>query len=275
MARSVLEVRDLEAFYRCRGVQCGSACPKTAECRGDHLRLSLGARDAGPYKVRGKWRQILHGIDFTLREGEILGLVGESGSGKSTLARVILGLEPEYTGTILHHTELPQMVFQDPGGSLNPRMTVGRTVEEPLIVAGGYGRTQRREAVREMLGLVGLDERYLDRLPQALSGGQRQRVSIAAALIRRPQFLVLDEPVSALDATVQAQVLDLLWELHRQLGLSYLLISHDLAVVEEMCDRVLILKEGRIVEQGSVAQIFDAPQEEYTKQLLRASRGNC
>jgi len=154
-------------------------------------------------------------------------------------------------------------------------MTVGRTVEEPLIVAGGYGRTQRREAVREMLGLVGLDERYLDRLPQALSGGQRQRVSIAAALIRRPQFLVLDEPVSALDATVQAQVLDLLWELHRQLGLSYLLISHDLAVVEEMCDRVLILKEGRIVEQGSVAQIFDAPQEEYTKQLLRASRGNC
>jgi len=234
-----LEVRDLDAFYRTKGAR----------------------------------RQVLHGVSFELLEGEILGLVGESGSGKSTLARVILGLEPEYTGTITHHTERPQMVFQDPGGSLNPRMTVRRTVEEPLVVAGGYSRTERERLVREMLDLVGIDERYLDRLPRALSGGQRQRVSIAAALIRRPQLLIADEPVSALDATVQAQVLDLLWDLHQQLGLSYLLISHDLAVVEEMCDRVLILKEGRIVEQGTVAQVFDAPQQEYTKELLWVSRG--
>jgi len=165
------------------------------------------------------------------------------------------------------------MVFQDPGGSLNPRMTVRRTVEEPLIVAGGYSRAERERLVREMLFLVGIDERYLDRLPRALSGGQRQRVSIAAALIRRPKLVVADEPVSALDATVQAQVLDLLWDLQEQMGLSYLLISHDLAVVEEMCDRVMIMQGGRIVESGTVDQVFDDPQEEYTKELLQASRG--
>jgi len=241
VSRAILEVENLNAFYR-------------------------------DGRTR---RQVLHGVRFELMEGEILGLVGESGSGKSTLARVILGLEPDYTGTVVHHTERPQMVFQDPGGSLNPRMTVRRTVEEPLIIAGGYSRAERAEMVREMLGLVGLDERYLERLPAALSGGQRQRVSIAAALIRRPQFVIADEPVSALDATVQAQVLDLLWDLHRQLGLSYLLISHDLAVVEEMCGRVMIMQGGRIVEAGTVEEVFDAPEHAYTKQLLRASRGSC
>ncbi|MCL2368326.1 MAG: ABC transporter ATP-binding protein [Oscillospiraceae bacterium] len=241
MSKAVLEVQNLDAFYR-------------------------------DGRVR---RQILHGVSFRLVEREILGLVGESGAGKSTLARVILGLEPDYSGEVIHHTERPQMIFQDPGGSLNPRMTVRRTVEEPLIVAGGYPRIERERLTREMLDFVGLDMRYLDRLPRALSGGERQRVSIAAALIRRPRFVIADEPVSALDATIQAQVLDLLWALHRQLSLSYLLISHDLAVVEEMCDRVLIMQNGRIVEAGTVAEVFDAPRHAYTKQLLRASRGEA
>jgi len=241
VSKAVLEVQNLDAFYR-------------------------------DGRVR---RQILHGVSFRLVEREILGLVGESGAGKSTLARVILGLEPDYSGEVIHHTERPQMIFQDPGGSLNPRMTVRRTVEEPLIVAGGYPRIERERLTREMLDFVGLDMRYLDRLPRALSGGERQRVSIAAALIRRPRFVIADEPVSALDATIQAQVLDLLWALHRQLSLSYLLISHDLAVVEEMCDRVLIMQNGRIVEAGTVAEVFDAPRHAYTKQLLRASRGEA
>jgi len=246
VAKSVLEVKDLSAFYR---------------------------DTVGGLFAKQQRRQVLHGVSFELMEGEILGLVGESGSGKSTLARVVLGLEPDYQGQIIHHTKRPQMVFQDPVSSLNPRMTVGRTLEEPLVIQGGHTRKERRKQAVSMLEAVGLDPRHFTRYPGELSGGQRQRVSIAAALIARPGLLIADEPVSSLDATVQAQVLDLLWDLHQNLGLSYLLISHDLAVVEQMCDRVLILKDGCIVEQGRVATVFDAPQHPYTQALLQASRG--
>jgi len=222
---------------------------------------------------RGSRHEVVRNLTFELREGEILGLVGESGCGKSTLARAILGLEPDYVGRVIHHTDRPQMVFQDPYGSLNPRMTVGRIVEEPLIISSGYDRLERRRRTEGMLQLVGLDERYLSRYPRELSGGQRQRVSIAAALIGKPQVLVADEPVSSLDATIQTQILDLLWALHRGLNLSILFISHDLAVVEHLCDRVLIMYEGEIIESGTSEAIFKNPQHTYTRQLIQASRG--
>ena len=221
MAKPVLEVKDINAFYYDRG-------------RG------LFAR-----RVR---RQVLFDVSFGLMEGEILGLVGESGCGKSTLSRVILGLESDYSGKVIHHTSRPQMVFQDPATSLNPKMTVGQTVEEPLILSGMREKGKRRAAVIEMLEKVGLEARYLTHYPHELSGGQRQRVSIAAALILRPGLLIADEAVSALDVTVQAQVLDLLWDLRREMGLSYLFISHDMAVVEEICDRVLVMDGGKLVD---------------------------
>ena len=244
VVRPVLEVSNLNAFYREGG---------------------------GGLLFRGTRRQVLHDVSFQIYEKEILGLVGESGTGKTTLSKVILGLEKEYTGQITHYTEKPQMVFQDPKGSLNPRMTVGRQLEEPLIIAGQGTRRERQSRVREMLNLVGLEEAYLSSYPKELSGGQRQRVSIAIALIQSPRLLIADEPVSALDATIRAQVLKLLLELHRKLGLSYLFISHDLAVIEQMCSRVLVMREGRIVEAGPVETVFYHPQHEYTKQLLRDS----
>jgi ABC-type glutathione transport system ATPase component len=148
------------------------------------------------------------------------------------------------------------MIFQDPFGSLNPRMTVGRIVEEPLIIYGLKDKKVRREQLMEMMNLVGLDEKLLSRLPHELSGGQRQRVSIAAALIAGPRLLVADESVSALDATIQAQILDLLWDIHKKLSLSILFISHDLAVVESICDRVLVMERGEIVRLGTVDEVF-------------------
>jgi len=220
VGRPVLEVRNVNAFYHDRG-------------KG--------------FFARRKRRQVLFDVSFDLMEGEILGLVGESGCGKSTLSRVILGLESDYTGEILHHSEKPQMVFQDPATALNPRMTVGQTVEEPLILSGMKDRAERRRVVIDMLERVGLGERHLTLYPKELSGGMRQRVSIAVALILKPRLLIADEPVSALDVTVQAQVLDLLWALRREMGLSYLFISHDMAVVEEICDRVLVMEAGKLI----------------------------
>ena len=215
-------------------------------------------------------RQVVKSVSFELFEGEILGLVGESGCGKSSLARGILGLEPDCSGQVVTNAASPQMIFQDPFGSLNPRMTVARIVEEPLIIYGMKDRKVRQEQVVEMLKLVGLDERFLPRLPHELSGGQRQRVSIAVALIAGPRLLIADEFVSALDATIQVQILDLLWEIHEKLALSILLISHDLAVVESLCDRVLIMLGGEIVESGKIDEVFSKPNHKYTKQLLSA-----
>ena len=217
-------------------------------------------------------QQILHDVSFELDHGEVLGLVGESGCGKSTLCKALLGINKDYTGTITHYTTRPQMVFQDPFGSLNPAKTVGWILEEPLRVFGKYDAPERRRRVLDMLERVGLGEEYASRRPAQLSGGQRQRVSIAVALIQRPRFILADEPVSALDVTIQAQILDLLWDLRQELDLSYLFISHDLNVIYSICDRVMVMEKGRIIEQGTVDEVYDHPQQEYTRKLLRAAQ---
>ncbi len=224
---------------------------------------------AGGVLTRGVIQHAVKNVSFSVEKGEILGLVGESGCGKSSLSKAILGMIP-YTGEIIHHTPRPQMVFQDPYGSLNPSKTIGWIVEEPLRLYGKYDKAERRRRVREMLERVGLGGDFAERYPRELSGGQRQRVSIATALIRRPRFIIADEPVSALDVTIQAQILELLRELHREKELSYLFISHDLNVIYQICDRVMVMNGGEIIEQGTVDEVFDNPKEEYTKKLLAA-----
>lgn len=218
-------------------------------------------------------RQILKDVTFDIAPGEILGLVGESGCGKSTLSKAILGFIPDHTGKIIHYTKRSQMVFQDPASSLNPSKRVGWILEEPLRIYGKYGRDERKRRVRETLAQVGLDDRYLSRYPSELSGGQRQRVGIGAALILRPRLIIADEPVSGLDVTIQAQIIDLLLDLKESHGLSYLFISHDLNVVYQLCDRVMIMKDGQIIEENEVKALFENPKEPYTRELLAASDG--
>ena len=236
----------------------------------DHI--SGGYRTDGLFWKRSAYQEVLHDVDFDIREGEIMGLVGESGTGKSTLARMLLGMVKPEKGQIIHYTTRPQIVFQDPYSSLNPAYTVGWSLEEPLRIYGKYDEAERKRRVRDMLDRVELPAECLQAKPSELSGGQRQRVSIAAALIRRPRFIIADEPVSALDVTIQAQILQLLKDLQKELNLSYLFISHDLNVVYQLCDRVLVMKKGRIVEQGDVETVYDHPKEEYTKQLLAAAQ---
>lgn len=228
--------------------------------------------------VRGG-REVLAGIDLTIRRGEIVGLVGQSGSGKTTLARCIAGLEPLTGGSIevagvsagvsprggAIRAGSVQMVFQDPAGTLNPALTVRRTLQEALRGAGN--RSERPEALMQ---LVQLDPALLDRRPATLSGGQRQRVAIARALAARPELLLCDEAVSALDVSVQVQVLRLLRSLRDEHGQTILFISHDLAVVAELCDRIVVLNEGEIVESGDTAQLLEDPQHPYTRRLLEA-----
>ena len=230
------------------------------------------AKNLSSYYGKGKSRlRYLKNVSLTIGEGEIVGLVGESGSGKSTLAKCLLGLVTDVEGELTVNAVRPQMVFQDPYGSLNPAKTVGWILEEPLRAMGIRDKAQRREKVLEMLKLVGLEEAHLQRRPAQLSGGQRQRVAIAGALIQGSKLIVLDEPVSALDVTLQAQILQLLVNLKEQLGLSYLFISHDLSVVYQICDRVAVMYRGEIVEEGDVDTVYDAPQHPYTKKLLEAS----
>ena len=232
--------------------------------------VSGGYHEGGRFR-KGTYHEVLHDVTFDVRHGEILGLVGESGTGKSALCRAILGMIKPDQGSITHYTKRPQMIFQDPYSSLNPAYTVGWIMEEPLRIYGKYDGPERKRRVREMLSRVELPEEVLTARPAELSGGQRQRVSIATALIQRPRFLIADEPVSALDVTIQAQILKLLKNLRDELDLSYLFISHDLNVVYQLCDRVLVMKNGRIVEQGTVDEIFDHPKEDYTKQPLAAA----
>ncbi len=236
--------------------------------------------------------QALDGVSFTLHAGRSLGVVGESGSGKSTLARLVMALESPDAGQVLfdgqdlHSLSPPalrqaraglQMVFQDPYSSLDPRRTVLQTVSEPLAVLRGAGHVagaaQRRERAHEALDAVGLGVADLDKYPHEFSGGQRQRIAIARALITRPRLIVADEPVSALDVSVQAQVLNLMQDLQERHGLSYLFISHDLAVVDRVCDEVIVLQQGRIVEQGPPQTLFTHPQHPYTQRLLAALPG--
>ena len=198
------------------------------------------------YKEGKVRRQILEDVSFTLYEGEIVGLVGLSGSGKSTLCKCILGLLKEYEGEITHYTSRPQMIFQDPYASLNPKKTIGWILEEPLKVRGGISGEERRRKAEEMLERVHLPREFYGRYPRELSGGQRQRVSIALALMTGTKFILADEPLSALDVTVQAQMIALLKELQEKERICYLFVSHDLDVVSMLCDRVLYLEEQKV-----------------------------
>jgi oligopeptide transport system ATP-binding protein len=256
---ALLEVRDLEKHFP---VKKGILFERTV----DHVKA-------------------VDGVSFDIREGETLGLVGESGSGKSTTGYCILQLLRPTSGSIrFQGTELTelrreqlrrmrremQIVFQDPYSSLDPRMTVGNIVAEPLEVHGVGTRRSRRETVRRLLDIVGFDPNFTNRYPHEFSGGQRQRIGIARALALNPKLIVCDEPVSALDVSIQAQILNLLKDLQRDFGLTYLFIAHDLAVVRSMSDRIAVMNRGRLVEIGPAEQVYSDPQDEYTKALLAA-----
>jgi len=227
----------------------------------------------------------LNGVSFEVYRGRSFGVVGQSGSGKSTLARLILGLDRPTSGSVHFQGRdllaLPpadqrasrrdlQAVFQDPYGSLDPRHTVARIVTEPLVAQGQGSRAQQWDRALEVLERVGLSRRDLDKYPHEFSGGQRQRVAIARALICRPALIVADEPVSALDVSVQAQILNLLRDLAQEFGLTYVLISHDVSVVNYLCDEVAVMLQGRIVEQGPPQRVFSQPEHDYTRTLLAA-----
>lgn len=236
--------------------------------------------------------QALSDVSFTLLAGQSLGVVGESGSGKSTLARLVMALDVPTEGQVLMNgvdlhalnaADLRrarsgfQMVFQDPYGSLDPRQKVLHIVAEPLSCLStgqALSRSELRERAEQALSEVGLRSSDLDKYPHEFSGGQRQRIAIARALITRPSLIVADEPVSALDVSVQAQVLNLMMDLQDRYGLSYLFVSHDLAVVKLMCDDVLVLQSGHVVEHASAEQIFKQPQHAYTRALLSAVPGH-
>jgi peptide/nickel transport system ATP-binding protein/oligopeptide transport system ATP-binding protein len=225
-------------------------------------------------------------VSFDVEPGQTVGLVGESGSGKTTVGRTLLKLTPPTAGQVLYEGRdlLPlseaqfrplrkdlQMIFQDPFGSLNPRMTVGAILAEPLeIHFPEMTKEDRRARVAELLKLVGLPADAMGRYPHEFSGGQRQRIGIARALAVKPRFIVCDEPVSALDVSVQAQIVNLLQDLQEQLGVAYLFIAHDLAVVEHVSDHVIVMHRGKIVESAPAGAIYEDPQHEYTKKLLSA-----
>ncbi len=225
------------------------------------------------------------GVSFDVQSGETLGLVGESGSGKSTTGYCVLQLMKPTSGSVkFEGTELTelgredlrrmrremQIVFQDPYSSLDPRMTVGDIVGEPLIVHGIGTRRDRSARIRDLLDVVGFNPGYTNRYPHEFSGGQRQRIGIARALALSPKLIVCDEPVSALDVSIQAQILNLLKDLQRDFGLTYLFIAHDLAVVRGMSDRIAVMNRGRLVEIGPAEQVYTNPQDDYTKALLSA-----
>ncbi len=243
----VLQVRNLSVFYR----------------EGNNSLFS-----------RNRKQRVVSEAEFEIAPGESLGLVGESGCGKTSLSKAILGMNRDIEGEIIHQSLRPQMVFQDPYSSLNPSKTIGWLLQEPLRAAGAADKSRAmtkgdmEAAAHDMLRRVGMGEKYFHRKPSQLSGGQRQRVSIAQALITNPGFIIADEPVSALDVTIQAQIMELLQRLRQEMRLSYLFISHDINVVYQMCDRIMIMKDGRIIEIGETEEIFRSPREEYTKLLL-------
>lgn len=247
--RPVLQVRDLSIYYQDGGNSLFSARKK---------------------------RCVVQNVNFEIYPGESLGLVGESGCGKTSLSKAVLGMNRRIQGQIIQNSVRPQMVFQDPYSSLNPAKTIGWLLQEPLRAAGALDaslamtKADREAAAYDMLRRVGMGEAYFGRRPDQLSGGQRQRVSIAQALITNPSFIIADEPVSALDVTIQAQIMELMQELQREMNLACLFISHDINVVYKMCDRIMVMKDGRIIETGETEEIFANPREDYTKLLLRA-----
>ncbi len=282
-----------------RGTRLGgtrAVLPERGEARGGALRDApppgtrkppiLSARNItkaypGPDRVD---RTVVNSVSFSLEHGTTLGVVGESGSGKSTAARIVLGVEKPDSGEVLLHGAMwedlrrsgnrtarrsVQMIYQDPLSSFDPRHTVGRIIAEALSAAG-VPRTARAERTRELLGLVRLGTDQQQRRPIELSGGQRQRVAIARALAADPEILICDEPVSALDVSVQAQILDLLADLQQRFALSYLFISHDLGVIHHIADTVLVMKDGAVVESGPVDRVFLRPEQAYTRELLSA-----
>lgn len=252
----ILNVKDLNVYYKNKG--------------------NLMNRFRGRPEVC--LQHVLKNVSFDMKKGEVLGLVGESGCGKTSLAKAILGMQKQYNGTITLDCPNPQMVFQDPYSSLNPSKKIGWILEEPLRMKdrkernkAGFSKEERAKKVDQMLARVGLDKKLKEHYPTELSGGQRQRVAIAAALLCDTSFLIADEPVSALDVTIQAQIVKLLLNLHRELGISILFISHDLRVVYQMCDRVIIMKNGEILEQGKVEEVYANPVSDYTRLLLEAA----
>ena len=241
-------------------------------------------RDAGLFRA-GTRTAAVDDVSFSIDEGETFGLVGESGSGKTTAGRCLLRLIEPSSGEVRFRGENVldfsrrrlraarremQMVFQDPYSSLNPRMRAREIVEEPLVIHRLGARAERQARVAELFRLVGLNPSHLDRYPRQFSGGQRQRIGLARALALNPSFVILDEPVSSLDVSVQAQVVNLLMDLQQQLRLTYLFIAHDLRLVEHVCSRVAVMFLGKIVEMGPTAALFAAPQHPYTKALLSA-----
>jgi peptide/nickel transport system ATP-binding protein/oligopeptide transport system ATP-binding protein len=251
----------------------------------EDLRVHFPVRSGLLRRVVDRVRAV-DGVSFTIAQGSTVGLVGESGSGKTTIGRAIARLVSITTGSIRYRGEringlsrgafMPwrrkiATIFQDPFNSLNPRMSVAEIIGEPLgIHFPEWSRQRTMERCLELLERVSLDAEHLERYPHEFSGGQRQRIGIARALAAEPEFVICDEPVSALDVSVQAQIVNLLQDLQEELGLTYLFIAHDLAVVEHISDQVLVMTEGRIVEQASAEAIYRNPQHEYTRRLLAA-----
>jgi len=240
----------------------------------------------GLVKEYGKSRRVVDDVSLFVQRGETLGLVGESGSGKSTVARILLRLEKLTAGSVKYkgqdlksmssheNREMRrniQIVFQDPYAALNPRMRIRQILTEPFEIHRDRPPVGLSSRLQEMLRSVGLDESALERFPHEFSGGQRQRINIARALALRPEFVVLDEPVSALDVSVGAQVVNLLRGLQREYGLAYLFISHSMPLVRYLCDRVAVMQRGRLVELGECEQVCDAPRHEYTRRLIAAT----
>ncbi|MFT5291764.1 MAG: oligopeptide/dipeptide ABC transporter ATP-binding protein [Planctomycetota bacterium] len=249
------------------------------------LRKWFPVRAKGLFQKKRKWLKAVDGVSFDLQRGESLGLVGESGCGKSTVARTIVGLHPATSGSIrFEGKELTglsrsgwqpyrrriQMIFQDPYASLDPRQTVGSVLAEPFKVHGMLKPRERRIRTLALLDAVGLDPRHLYRYPHEFSGGQRQRIGIARALALEPEVIVCDEPVSALDVSIQAQVINLLKELQDRFNLAYLFIAHDLSVVRTVCDRVAVMYLGQIVEVAKRRELYLDPKHPYTRALLSA-----
>ncbi|MGW1164666.1 dipeptide ABC transporter ATP-binding protein [Streptomyces sp. NPDC002550] len=249
---------------------------RTASAASDEVVLEA----TGLRREFGRGRRAFAAVDdvsLTVRRGETLGVVGESGSGKTTLGRMLVGLLQPTAGAIRYegrpHTGVNpavQMVFQDPVSSLNPRRSVGESIADPLRARGDHDEERIRGRVTELLERVGLERAHFDRYPHEFSGGQRQRIGIARALAADPRVIVCDEPVSALDVTTQAQVVELLGELQRELGLALVFIAHDLAVVRQVSDRVAVMRRGRVVEYGPADEVYDSPREPYTRELLAA-----